>query len=157
MGVASGAKYFRPTHTIGVVRAVNNAILADGLEEAGPPASAGKLCIRPEKYVAAYGAIISPFYILVPVFAGERLLGRLLPGRGVYGGGEYFFPLRVGHVEVCSIGVGIIWVVLRVYGGKAKRQYRREEDKSFHARQLLSLFLKTFLNFSNSGCITRVQ
>jgi len=111
VGGAAAAEDFGTVHAVGAVVFVDDAVFADGFVEAGPAAFAGEFGVGLEQYVAADGAVVGAFGGRVPVGAGEGALRVGLAGYAVEGRGKDLFPLRVGHLQTCGIGGGVVRIL----------------------------------------------
>lgn len=112
MRITSGTFHFGTVHPVGVVSLVEDAVFAHRLKKTWPAAAAGKLGIRAEEPVAAYGAEISSFGFAVPILAGKSALGTLLPGYVVQVSGQNPLPLGIADPQGRSVCTGIIRIAL---------------------------------------------
>src|SRR5438093_3593281 len=94
MGVAAPAHDLYPLHEKGVVCFCFDVLFRNRSPETGPARSGLELCFGAEQVVAAADALVSAFFVVVPVFAGERPFRAFLARNLKLFWGQKLFPLR---------------------------------------------------------------
>ena len=77
---AAAALCFDAVHAMGMIRRIDDALLADGFIETGPAATAFKLCIAFKQCVAASGAIVSSYVVKIFKLTAPRPFGSFFAG-----------------------------------------------------------------------------
>src|SRR5579885_837985 len=100
MGVAAGAKHFRADHSMRSVPLGVDVLFLDRRGKAGPPGARFKLGLRAEQIRSAARAPVNARLVLIPVLAGERRLGALLPRYVILLRSELPLPLLVAFDDL---------------------------------------------------------
>jgi hypothetical protein len=111
MGFAAPAFHFGSFHAMSMIRQIDDAALADGLVKAWPAASAFEFGIASEQGIAAYGAIIGPYFLRAFEGAAPGSFGALHTGDVIDLGRQYHFPFLIGQIDRGAVLMGIIRVM----------------------------------------------